>query len=414
MSAPSRGTQARWHGGARPANRTLAVAAALSLLLGACAKKSSETVVARVGKGKVTLEQMEARLKTIPPQVAGQFEGEEGRKQFLDGFIEEETWYQAALEAKVDKDEEVQRQIDDAVRRILIQNYFARELQPYTVLTEEEIRKYYDEDIADYTKPREMKVRHIMSATPAAAERVRQRLLKGEDMEKLARDLSTDEYTKKEGGLMGFVAEHSSLIPYVGNSKEMTSAIDSLPLMEVSKVLRSPRGYHVLRVEEIVPEAPLPFDKVKEVVRRTRQPEHEAKVRAERLEALKKKLGVTIVESGLRADAKSRADDAEALFKQAQESKDWQERLDLYTEFLRKYPDNAHNYEAQFMIAFIYAEELKDYAKAQTAFQALLKDHPDCELADDAKFMLENLGLQEPPAPHDDHAPAAPPEPSGT
>jgi peptidyl-prolyl cis-trans isomerase C len=393
----------------RAARVVLAATLAASLLVGACAKRQSETVVARVGKGKVTLEQMNARLQSIPPQAAAQFEGEEGRKRFLDGFIEEETWYQAAIDAKVDQDEEVRRQIDDAVRRILIENYFARELQPYMVLTEEDLRKSYETHIADYTKPREMKVRHVLASTKEQAEGIRRRLERGEDMEKLAREISTDEYTKKDGGLIGYVAEHSTLIPYVGNSKEMTAAIDSLPLMRLSKVIHSPRGFHVLRVEEIVPEAPLPFEKMKEVIRRQEQPAHEAKVRAERLEELKKRLGVTIVQKGLEADASARADEAERLFKEAQESKDWQTRLDLYNEFLRRFPDHAHNYEAKFMIGFIYAEELKDYAKAQEAFWKLLKEHPDCELADDAKFMLDNLGLQTPPAPHDDGASTATP-----
>ncbi len=395
---------------ARGARVALAASLGAALVLGACGERKSETVVARIGKGRVTLEQMDARLQSIPPQAAAQFEGDDGRKRFLDGFIEEETWYQAALEAKVDEDEEVQRQIDDAIRRILIENYFARELQPYMVLTEEELRKSYEQHIADYTKPREMKVRHVLAATPEDAERIRRRLERGEEMEKLAKEISTDEYTKKDGGLIGYVAEHSTLIPYVGNSKEMTAAIDSLPLMQLSKVLRSPRGYHVLRIEEIVPEAPLPFEKMKEVIRRTEQPRHEATVRAARLEDLKKRLGVKVVEKGLQVDATARANEAERLFKDAQESKDWQMRLDLYTEFLRRFPDHAHNYEAKFMIGFIYAEELKDYAKAQEAFWQLLKDHPDCELADDAKFMLDNLGLQEPPPPsHDDGAAAATP-----
>ena len=412
MPRNSRPTGSRAGGPARQALVVLAAPLAAALLLGACGKRTSESVVARVGQGKVTLEQMDARLKSIPPQAAAQFEGEEGRKRFLDGFIEEETWYQAALAAKVDKDEEVQRQIDDEIRRILIQNYFDRELKPYMVLTEEELRKSYQEQIADYTKPRELKVRHILASTPEEAERIRQRLVRGEDMEKLARQVTTDEYTKKDGGLIGYVAEHSTLIPYVGNSKEMTAAIDSLPLMGLSKVVRSPRGFHVLRVEEVIPEAPLPFEKVKEVIRRTEQPAHEAKVRAERLEELKKRLGVTIVEKGLQADVAARANEAERLFKEAQESKDWQTRLDLYNEFLRRFPDHAHNYEAEFMIGFIFAEELKDYAKAQEAFWKLLKDHPDCELADDAKFMLDNLGLQEPPAPHDEGAAATQPTPS--
>ncbi len=385
----------------------LALAAAAALGAGGCGKKSAETVVARVGKGVVTAEQMEARFKSIPPEAAAAYEGDEGRKRFLDGFIEEETWYQAALAAGIQKDEEVQRQVWDATRRILIQSYFQRELQPYTVLTEEDVRKIYDENIPDWTKPKEMKVRGILLPTPEEAEQVRRKLLAGADMEALAKQVSTDDYTKNDGGAMGYVVEHASMIPYVGTAPEMTAAIASLPLMEISKVLTTPRGYYVIRVEEVVPEAPMPFDKVKEVIRRLEQPKYEVKVRAERLEQLKKTLGVSIVAAGLQKTEMERADEAERIFREAQESKDWQARLDLYAEFLKKFPDNAHNHEAQFMIGFIYAEELQDFAKAQDAFNKLVRDYPQSPLVKDAQFMLANLGAEEPPPADAESGPAS-------
>lgn len=387
----------------------LAIALALAALVASsCGKREKETVVVRVGKGKVTAEQMEARLKSLPPQVAREYEGEEGQKRFLDGFIEEETWYQAALDAGLEKDVEIQRQVDEAVRRVLIQNYFERELRPYQVLTEEQLRKIFDENIADYTKPKEMKVRHIQVATRPEAESLRRRIVAGEDMAELARKHSKNEYTAKDGGLIGYVPETSSLIAYIGACTPLTAAIDSTPIMEVSEVIECPQGFQIIRVEEIIPEAPFDFEKVKEAIRRIKQPEYEAQVRAERLASLKEKLGVKISQSGVTATQRSREEEAEALFQRAQESKEWQERLDLYAQFRQKFPDHARNCEALFMVGFIYAEELKDYAKAQDTFNQLMKDYPDCDLAKDAKYMLDNLGVQEPPMPGESSAaPAA-------
>jgi tetratricopeptide (TPR) repeat protein len=377
----------------------LVIALALAMLVASCGKRGKETVVARVGKGKVTAEQMDARFKSLPPQVQHQYEGEEGQKHFLDGFIEEETWYQAALDAGLEKDEEIQRQVDEAVRRVLIQNYFERELRPYQVLTEEQLRKIYEENISEYTKAKEMKVRHIQVPTRSEAESLRRRIVAGEDMAELARKHSKNEYTAKDGGLIGYIPETSSLIAYVGACTELTAAIDSTPLMEVSDVIDCPQGFQIIRVEEIIPEAPFDFEKVKEAIRRLKQPEYEAQVRAERLASLKEKFGVQISQAGVTATKRTREEEAEALFQRAQESKEWQERLDLYNEFRQKFPDHARNCEALFMIGFIYAEELKDYAKAQDTFNKLMKDYPDCNLAKDAKYMLDNLGVQEPPAP---------------
>jgi peptidyl-prolyl cis-trans isomerase C len=370
------------------------LAAAVALAAAGCGKDgaSSGTIVARVGRGVVTAEQMDARLRSLPPQVAQQYEGEEGRRRFLEGFIEEEAWFQAALEAGMEKDDDVRRQLEEARRRVMIQSYFARELAPYTTMSDEDVRKEYEEHIADYTKPKEMKVRHVLTATRAEAEAVRRKLNEGADMAAVARDASIDEFTKKDGGLVGYVAVGAALVPYVGKAAELTAAIDTLPLMHISPVIESPRGFHVIRVEEVVPEAPFIFEKIKDTIRRNETPKFEARVRAERLEALKKKLGVEIVDAALDATEEARAKQAEMLFKQAQETEGWQARLDLYQEFLRRFPDNPHNYEAQFMLGFIYGEELKDYAKAHAEFTKLIERYPDCPLADDAKYMLQNLG----------------------
>ena len=86
---------------------------------------------------------------------------------------------------------------------------------------------------------------------------------------------------------------------------------------------------------------------------------------------------------------------AEELFnlaQQAENDNDFKKAVDLYTMLLEKYPDNEHNYKAQFMIGFIYSEELKDYDRARVAMQKVVDQYPNCDLADDAQWMLDHMG----------------------
>jgi outer membrane protein assembly factor BamD (BamD/ComL family) len=80
------------------------------------------------------------------------------------------------------------------------------------------------------------------------------------------------------------------------------------------------------------------------------------------------------------------------LAQQAENDGDFEKAIDFYTMLLRKYPHNEHNYKAQFMIGFIYSEELKDHEKAKLAMQKVVDNYPDCDLADDARWMLEHMG----------------------
>ncbi len=81
-----------------------------------------------------------------------------------------------------------------------------------------------------------------------------------------------------------------------------------------------------------------------------------------------------------------------SLAQQAENEQNFQKAIDFYKLLLRKYPNHEHNYKAQFMIGFIYSEELKDYNKAKEAMQAVVDKYPDCDLADDARWMLEHMG----------------------
>ena len=77
---------------------------------------------------------------------------------------------------------------------------------------EEDLKKYYQEHEKDFLLPEQIKVRHILIASPkeakpeerekarARAEAVLQRLNKGEDFAKLAGELSEDQISASKGG----------------------------------------------------------------------------------------------------------------------------------------------------------------------------------------------------------------------
>jgi TolA-binding protein len=56
------------------------------------------------------------------------------------------------------------------------------------------------------------------------------------------------------------------------------------------------------------------------------------------------------------------------------------------------FPESSNKYKALFLTGFVYSEQLQDYDMAKEAYQKVVENYPDCDLADDAKFMLENLG----------------------
>jgi len=66
--------------------------------------------------------------------------------------------------------------------------------------------------------------------------------------------------------------------------------------------------------------------------------------------------------------------------------------LSLYDWILTKYPDNERAPTALFIKGFILENELKNQVAAKKVYEEFLNKYPSHQLADDVKFLVENLG----------------------
>jgi outer membrane protein assembly factor BamD (BamD/ComL family) len=66
--------------------------------------------------------------------------------------------------------------------------------------------------------------------------------------------------------------------------------------------------------------------------------------------------------------------------------------LDLYQWVYDRYPEHSKAGQSLFMMAFTYENEMKDAEKAKSLYEQFLAEYPGNDFADDAKFLLENLG----------------------
>jgi len=116
---------------------------------------------------------------------------------------------------------------------------------------------------AKYTTVERRRVRHVLieagddeAAALARAQDVVRRLSEGEDFAAVAAAESDDIATSAEGGDLGWID------PDVFDDP-LKSAIFSLPAGQVSDPVRSPFGFHVIRVDEIEPSVVREFEDVR-------------------------------------------------------------------------------------------------------------------------------------------------------
>ena len=127
-------------------------------------------------------------------------------------------------------------------------------------VTQDDLRTYYDQHRTQYQVPEQVKVSHILIKTPlpgpdgkvdekgvAEAQRRAEDLLKqlkgGAKLEDLAKKYSEDPGSAKQGGSIGWMGKGQTVA-------EFEKAAFSLPKGQISDVVKSSFGFHIIRVDD--------------------------------------------------------------------------------------------------------------------------------------------------------------------
>lgn len=153
----------------------------------------------------------------------------------------------------------------------LVRTLIEKQATPTVVVTDEDIAAFYADNQAMFTTPAEVHARHIIFAAGENADadtiinarnnadNARERALAGEDFAELARELS-DGPSAPEGGDLGFFTYQQMVAPFA-------EAAFSLDVGEISEVVRTTFGFHVIKVEEKKPEVTLTLEESNDRIR---------------------------------------------------------------------------------------------------------------------------------------------------
>ncbi|HLA75651.1 MAG TPA: peptidylprolyl isomerase, partial [Gammaproteobacteria bacterium] len=181
------------------------------------------------------------------------------QKAALDEVVSREVIYQDALKGGLDKNPDVQAEIEN-LKRNIIANAAIRHHLEVNEPTDAVMKKEYEEKMGNM-KSKEYKAKHILVKTETEAKDIIAQLDKGGDFAKLAAEKSVDTASGKDGGELGWFDGSQMVKPFA----------DAAAAMEKGKYSKTPVqsqfGWHVILLEDSRELAPPEFDKVKENVR---------------------------------------------------------------------------------------------------------------------------------------------------
>jgi len=253
-------------------------------------ESSAQDVVARVNGTEITALQLKRAVETLlaskPDAKLSPETLKKVNNNMLESLISQELVYQAGLKLGV---KDLDKQADEALAKekarfvddsyfqdflrkngmtekelrdsfrneIVVKNYIAETIDAKIVVSEDESKKFYDQNIDTFTTPEKVRVHHIL--IPASsdmssddkkkarekAESLRKQLLDGADFAQLARDNSVYP-SSKLGGDLGFISRKEV-------HPDFAKAAFALKTGELSEVVETPAGFQIIKLRDRSP-----------------------------------------------------------------------------------------------------------------------------------------------------------------
>ncbi len=255
--------------------------------------KNPSAVLARVNGEEILQSELDFIMDAIVvPQFQEQNPGKElseaQKKQIeqdiLNRLMMQKLILQAALEANISVDEELVNQQFEAakvrqkdmspeqlkqfIRNELTIRKIEQEVTSKVTVSDEEVRKVYEEQKNQFNEPEQVRASHILvKVSPEATQEEKDVARKkiedilaqakaGKDFADLAKEYSECP-TKEKGGDLGFFARGVMVKPF----EDVAFALDE---GKISDVIETQFGYHIIKLTEKKSQRTIPFEKAKD------------------------------------------------------------------------------------------------------------------------------------------------------
>ena len=227
----------------------------------ACSKKTETKgpYLVKVGNAKITEADLDRELKNLPEFAQALFAGSSGKERFLDELVKKEILYQEAVKKGIDKDPQYTAKVEDFKKITLVGLLLEKVIEAKSKVNPQDVKDYYEKNKDEVSPASQMRVSQIIVKTSDEANSIYEKLKKGEDFAKIAKQNSLDPGSAKNGGDLGYLAK--------GQMKpEIESVAVKLKVGAFSPPVKIPGGYLIVKVTDKKLGKPLEFDKVKNLI----------------------------------------------------------------------------------------------------------------------------------------------------
>ena len=199
-------------------------------------------VLAIVNGNEITEKDINRSLLRFPKETQDHYKTEEGKKEFLDQMINFELIYNYALDGDMKNDSDYIEQMHLIEKDVLIQTG-VKNIMSNINITEEEIEKYYKDNMQMFKSEETASAKHILVDTLEEIKKIQLEITNGMPFEDAAKKYSKCPSAPQGGSLGSFT--RGRMVP------EFEKAAFELQVGEISEPVKTQFGYHLIQLDEI-------------------------------------------------------------------------------------------------------------------------------------------------------------------
>ena len=213
-------------------------------------------ILARVGSHDITEAEVLEFIKPFGQQAMMLYSSEQGRKMIIDDLISMRLYALDAEEKKLDQTPEFIENLA-TIKRTMLAQASMREVVKDVNITEDEVKKYYDNNPKLFTQPEQVHASHILVSSDETLAKVQEELKSGKSFDVVAKEFSIDPGSAANGGDLGEFPRGVMVPEFEKAAFELKNPGD------VSEPVKTQFGWHIIKLGERIPESVMPFEQVK-------------------------------------------------------------------------------------------------------------------------------------------------------
>jgi len=281
--------------------KSAATVACVVALFGCTGKKDAEVkkegkpsgpVLAEVAGTTITVDAFKKEVENLPPYLKPMTETAEGRKEMLETMIIRELIMQEAIKEGIENAPAVKEKLEELKKRLVVEAYLKKKVEEQATVSDEELKKFYEQNKDKFKTGDQVKASHILVKSEKEAKELLAQIKGGANFEELAKKYSADGAAAK-GGDLGWFSK-GSMIP------EFEKVAFAMKENQVSDIVKTKFGYHIIKLTGMRPAGERTFDDVKEQIKTSLQPAKQQEAFQKLKEDLKKSSKYSIKEDVLK------------------------------------------------------------------------------------------------------------------